>query len=120
MLASSSSFLFSFFSSLLFSSLVFSSDAGGRWGEAASDDSAPLVLVGDGGDQPRHPRHAAWPRALASRAGLTIVFLVPKEYSWEVAIQVVVALSCIIGGSIVFACTRPTEGVEVREELVHR
>ncbi|KAK9274026.1 hypothetical protein L1049_018840 [Liquidambar formosana] len=37
--------------------------------------------------------------------GPSCVYLVPEEYPWEVALQVVVALVCVIGGSAAFAAS---------------
>ncbi|XAR63813.1 hypothetical protein NMG60_11023907 [Bertholletia excelsa] len=37
--------------------------------------------------------------------GPTCVYLVPEEYPWEVALQVVVALVCVAGGSAAFAAS---------------
>ncbi|XP_059645484.1 uncharacterized protein LOC132287039 [Cornus florida] len=33
------------------------------------------------------------------------VYLVPEEYPWEIALQVVVALVCVVGGSAAFAAS---------------
>lgn len=35
--------------------------------------------------------------------GPLCVYVVPEEYPWEVALQVVVALVCVVGGSAAFA-----------------
>lgn len=37
--------------------------------------------------------------------GPTFVYLVPEEYPWEVALQAVVALVCVVGGSAAFAAS---------------
>lgn len=37
--------------------------------------------------------------------GPTCAFLVPEDYPWEVAVQVVVALVCVVGGSAAFAAS---------------
>ncbi|KQJ86184.1 uncharacterized protein LOC100835590 [Brachypodium distachyon] len=38
-------------------------------------------------------------------AGPAVVFLVPEQYPWEVALQAVVALACVAGGSAAFAAS---------------
>ena len=38
-------------------------------------------------------------------AGPAVVYLVPEEYPWEVAVQAVVALACVVGGSTAFAAS---------------
>ncbi|KAG9439075.1 hypothetical protein H6P81_019240 [Aristolochia fimbriata] len=38
-------------------------------------------------------------------AGPSIVYFLPEDYVWEVAVQVVVALVCVIGGSAAFAAS---------------
>lgn len=37
--------------------------------------------------------------------GPAFVFLVPEDYPWEVALQVLVALVCVVGGSAAFAAS---------------
>ncbi|KAF5796899.1 hypothetical protein HanRHA438_Chr08g0369331 [Helianthus annuus] len=37
--------------------------------------------------------------------GPLLVFLVPEEYPWEIGLQVVVALVCVVGGSAAFAAS---------------
>ncbi|KAG8093058.1 hypothetical protein GUJ93_ZPchr0012g19298 [Zizania palustris] len=38
-------------------------------------------------------------------AGPAVVYLVPEEYPWEVAVQAVAALVCVLGGSAAFAAS---------------
>ncbi|XP_006664128.1 uncharacterized protein LOC102704577 [Oryza brachyantha] len=38
-------------------------------------------------------------------AGPAVVYLVPEEYPWEVAVQAVAALVCVVGGSAAFAAS---------------
>lgn len=37
--------------------------------------------------------------------GPLCVYLVPEQYPWEIGLQVVVALSCVVGGSAAFAAS---------------
>ncbi|KAK1407356.1 hypothetical protein QVD17_38970 [Tagetes erecta] len=37
--------------------------------------------------------------------GPFLVYLVPEEYPWEIGLQVVVALVCVVGGSAAFAAS---------------
>lgn len=37
--------------------------------------------------------------------GPAFVFFVPEDYTWEVALQVVVALVCVLGGSAAFSAS---------------
>ncbi|CAK9147953.1 unnamed protein product [Ilex paraguariensis] len=37
--------------------------------------------------------------------GPSCVFLVPEDYPWEIALQIVVALLCVVGGSAAFAAS---------------
>uniref|UniRef100_A0A0E0E6H3 Uncharacterized protein n=1 Tax=Oryza meridionalis TaxID=40149 RepID=A0A0E0E6H3_9ORYZ len=58
---------------------------------AATDPGTPGALLGVA--------------LLLLAAGPAVVYLVPEEYPWEVAVQAVVALACVVGGSAAFAAS---------------
>ncbi|EEE53476.1 hypothetical protein OsJ_36614 [Oryza sativa Japonica Group] len=58
---------------------------------AATDPGTPGALLGVA--------------LLLLAAGPAVVYLVPEEYPWEVAVQAVVALACVVGGSTAFAAS---------------